>query len=116
MRTSFLLERGNAPFRSVTIAHATRVAIEIADIDACHDALRARRAEHPYGPLGNVVMFRTGDPIGDRRVCCVPVRTGTCSSSSNPVPQPSSRYGCGRNASEQSGRFVSTNPNSHITP
>ena len=50
-------------------AGISRVAIEIADVDACHDALRTRCADRPFGPLGDVVLLRTGDPIGDRRVC-----------------------------------------------
>jgi catechol 2,3-dioxygenase-like lactoylglutathione lyase family enzyme len=49
----------------------SRVAIEVADVDACHRALRLRCADRPFGPLGDVVTWRTGDPVGDRRVCYV---------------------------------------------
>jgi catechol 2,3-dioxygenase-like lactoylglutathione lyase family enzyme len=49
----------------------SRVAIEVSEIDACHDALRARCARRSFGPLGDVVRVQTGDPIGDRRVCYV---------------------------------------------
>jgi catechol 2,3-dioxygenase-like lactoylglutathione lyase family enzyme len=49
----------------------SRLAFEVADVDACHDALRDRCADRSFGPLGDVVVLRTGDPIGDRRVCFV---------------------------------------------
>jgi catechol 2,3-dioxygenase-like lactoylglutathione lyase family enzyme len=49
----------------------SRVAIEVADVDACHDTLRIRCADRRFGPIGEVVTWRTGDPIGDRRVCYV---------------------------------------------
>ncbi len=47
----------------------SRVAIEVGDLAACHDVLQDRCADRPFGPLGDVVTLRTGDPIGDRRVC-----------------------------------------------
>jgi catechol 2,3-dioxygenase-like lactoylglutathione lyase family enzyme len=49
----------------------SRIAIEVADVDACHDALRAACADGAHGPLGDVVTVRTGDPIGERRVSYV---------------------------------------------
>ena len=47
----------------------SRVAIEVADVDACDDVLRTLCADRPFGPLGDVTTVRTGDPVGDRRVC-----------------------------------------------
>ena len=47
----------------------SRVALEVADVDPCLDVLRARCDQRAFGPLGDVVTVRTGDPIGDRRVC-----------------------------------------------
>lgn len=47
----------------------SRVAIEVSDVDACHDALSTLCAGRQFGPLGHVVTLRTGDPVGDRRVC-----------------------------------------------
>jgi catechol 2,3-dioxygenase-like lactoylglutathione lyase family enzyme len=62
----------DAPEPSTPPANAvgiSRVAIEVAEVDACHDALGSLCAERPIGPLGGIVTVRTGDPIGDRRVC-----------------------------------------------
>jgi catechol 2,3-dioxygenase-like lactoylglutathione lyase family enzyme len=59
-------EPSTAPANQVGIS---RVAIEVADIDACHDALERECAGLPFGPLADVVTWRTSDPIGDRRVC-----------------------------------------------
>jgi catechol 2,3-dioxygenase-like lactoylglutathione lyase family enzyme len=55
-----------APANQVGIS---RVALEVMDVDACHAALVRACAGHDHGPLGDVVTWRTNDPVGERRVC-----------------------------------------------
>ncbi|HEU5150636.1 MAG TPA: VOC family protein [Iamia sp.] len=49
----------------------SRVAIEVADLDAVHARLLDRCAGRVEGPLGDIATWKVDDPVGERRVSVV---------------------------------------------